>query len=176
MEQNELFRPRMSFGQMFIGVAFFTCIALAPPRIEALSRSPDFKFFNLTFLGNPIEFSLNPSFSAVEIATRFLREILNGNDIHEPLEKSSIFDSKIIAVRDLIENAVAEFLGSERIEAGFEKKDPVAAAFIEAVCRDFPQNHGMPYDRFAPRQSPIRVIDGTQNSRKEAFVEGRTTV
>ena len=126
---------------------------LAMASLEAGGGSPEDGLVRVDFLGRSLNFSLDYRFSAASLATKFLTEISDAN-------ASLSFEGQMIAVRDLIENAAVDFLGPARIEAAFDKKDIIAYSVIEAICRDFPQNHGMSYARFFPRQTPVRIIDG----------------
>ncbi len=123
--------------------------------------------FSITFLGRTLDFYLNDNFSAKRIAVEFC-ERESRFDEEDSIERNvsssklSQFSNHVVAVRDLIENTVASQLGPDRIEAAFDGKDPVAYKFIQSVCRDFPQNHDMPYRKLNPRTSPLRIIDGDE--------------
>ena len=119
--------------------------------------------FRVTFLGKSLVFSLDHDFSAHKIALSFSHNF----DIRDPQNSSAccqpthVFRNDVIALRDLIENIVASSLGPERIEAAFDGKDPTARIFLESVCKDFPKNHGLPYENLTLRTTPLRIIDGT---------------
>ena len=144
------------------GALIFVIIACV--KCSANGRSIDNEVpFKIIFLGRSIDFYLNEEFSARKIAIEFCeRESYQDAAERNLTSVSSVIDFKnhIVAVRDLIENRVASLLGFDRIEAGFQGKDPIAFSFIQSICNDFPKNHELPYSRLLPRSSPLRIIDG----------------
>jgi hypothetical protein len=121
--------------------------------------------FNIVFLGRDINFYLNEEFSARKIALEFCtRESeLDSEDaraVNISVDPATDFKNHVIAVRDLIENVVAGFLGPDRIEAAFQGNDPTAFQFVKSVCTDFPKNHDLPYHALTPRSAPMNIIDG----------------
>jgi hypothetical protein len=113
--------------------------------------------FRIAFLQRELEFGLTHDFSAHAVAEQFCR--LHGLDA-----------THVRAVREIVENAVAEALGDERVSAGMLGRDLEAGWFVASVCRDFPRLHRMnqldegrlythELKTLAVRSEPRRIID-----------------
>lgn len=138
--------------------------------VISISRAQETAFaddepFSIVFLGRVLNFYLNEEFSARIIAVEFCSresefDAEDARALNTTIDPATDFKNHVIAVRELIENVVAGFLGPDRIEAAFQSNDPTAFAFVKSVCRDFPKNHDMPYHSLSPRPLPMNVIDG----------------
>ena len=113
--------------------------------------------FRIAFLQRELEFGLTPDFSSHTVAEHFCRQ--HGLDaIH------------VRAVREIVENAVAEALGDDRVAEGMLGRDVEAGWFVASVCRDFPRLHRMSQldegriftnqlKTLAVRSEPLRIMD-----------------
>ena len=113
--------------------------------------------FSIVFLQKELQFGLTPHFSSHAVAENFC--IQHGLDA-----------THVRAVREIVENAVAEALGDDRVYEGMQGRDVEARWFVESVCRDFPRLHrmnqideGRPYTDYLKtltvRNEPLRIID-----------------
>ena len=139
--------------QMLLGIGVMVLSQL----VRADRGAEGSRSFRVAFLQEELEFQLTADFSADAVAMRFCAE--HGFDT-----------THVRAVRELVENAVHEALGADRIAAGMQGEDSEARWFVESVCRDFPRLHRLNQlfegqitthvlKTLAVRSEPRRVID-----------------
>jgi hypothetical protein len=142
------------------GVMVLFCLqACAAPHFTAAERGEAVgsETFSIVFLQKQEEFKLSPDFSSHAVAERFC-------------SRHSFSPHHVRAVRELVENAVADALGSDRVEAGMQGQDREAQWFVESVCRDFPRLHRMSQldegrlftnqlKTLTMRSEPLRIVD-----------------